>query len=435
MKTKIIKTILIIISVIILISLSGCRFNKNENVNVSENQQQETEKEEEKTAIEIDRTVDFDGDIAVVTHTSNFVGTHYVIDKTFNVLSSYEGNSTYVDGYMQIPDEENKKTNIIDINGNIVFSYGDYDYEKVELVENGCIITTKQSDTYNSSNTVTGVYGLAENKYLIEPSEEYVNKIRIFGDNMLVLNDDNTEFYNLETKSIITYSERVAREFKDGYSVEEDNDNYEIWYLKVFDDKGNIKRIQSPYKEEEIVYGREHANGMAFEVTSYIYRNEDGNERARTFCSVFNLETGEAKDLSDEFWMVTNKPQYTEDGYALVTFSNQGGTPYYTVIDRNGNKLFEPQKVNDNAAFQPDDNGEPRKIVTDNLQEGNYFVVTDNGISTVIDKDNKVVLVAGEDETFEGVTNNAVKVHWEKQGNRDKYYYKDLQGNKISILL
>ena len=95
---------------------------------------------------------------------------------------------------------------------------------------------------------------------------------------MLVLNDDNTEFYNLETKSIITYSERVAREFKDGYSVEEDNDNYEIWYLKVFDDKGNIKRIQSPYKEEEIVYGREHANGMAFEVTSYIYRNEDGNE-------------------------------------------------------------------------------------------------------------------------------------------------------------
>lgn len=110
-------------------------------------------KKKEKTAIEIDRTVDFDGDIAVVTHTSNFVGTHYVIDKTFNVLSSYEGNSTYVDGYMQIPDEENKKTNIIDINGNIVFSYGDYDYEKVELVENGCIITTKQSDTYNSSNT------------------------------------------------------------------------------------------------------------------------------------------------------------------------------------------------------------------------------------------------------------------------------------------
>ena len=72
---------------------------------------------------------------------------------------------------------------------------------------------------------------------------------------MLVIDDDNTEFFNLETKSIVTYPERVTKEFKDGYSVEEDNDNYEIWYLKVFDDKGNVKRIQSPYTEEEIVYG------------------------------------------------------------------------------------------------------------------------------------------------------------------------------------
>ena len=430
MKTKVVKIILVLVGMIMLISLSGCGFIRKKEAN---KQPQITEQEEIKEAIEIDRAEDFDGDIAVVTHTSNFVGTHYVIDRNFKILSTYEGNSTYIDGYMQIRDEENKKTNIVDTRGNVVFTYGDYEYEDVELVENGCIITTEQSDTYNSSNTVTGIYSLTENKYLVEPSEEYVNKIRTFGDNMLVIDDDNTEFFNLETKSIVTYPERVTKEFKDGYSVEEDNDNYEIWYLKVFDDKGNVKRIQSPYTEEEIVYGREHANGMAFEVTTYIYRNEEGNERARTLCSIFNLQTGEAKDLSNEFWMVTNKPQYTEDGYALVTFSNQGGTPYYTVIDRSGNKLFEPQKVNDNAAFQPDDNGEPRKIVTENLQEGNYFIVTDNDITTVIDKDNNIVLVAEEDETFEGVTNNTVKVHWEKQGYHDQYYYKDLQGNKIAI--
>ena len=430
MKTKVVKIILVLVGMIMLVSLSGCGFIRKKEAN---KQPQITEQEEIKEAIEIDRAEDFDGDIAVVTHTSNFVGTHYVIDRNFKILSTYEGNSTYIDGYMQIRDEENKKTNIVDTRGNVVFTYGDYEYEDVELVENGCIITTEQSDTYNSSNTVTGIYSLTENKYLVEPSEEYVNKIRTYGDNMLLLNDENTEFFNLETKSVVTYPERVTKEFKDGYSVEEDNDNYEIWYLKVFDDKGNVKRIQSPYTEEEIVYGREHANGMAFEVTSYIYRNEEGNERARTLGAIFNLQTGQTKDLSNEFWMVTNKPQYTEDGYALVTFSNQGGTPYYTVIDRNGNKLFEPQKVNDNAAFQPDDNGEPRKIVTENLQEGNYFIVTDNDITTVIDKDNNVVLAAGEDETFEGVTNNAVKVHWEKQGYRDQYYYKDLQGNKIAI--
>ena len=31
-------------------------------------------------------------------------------DKEFNVLCSYKGNSTYIDGFMQIQDTKNKKT-------------------------------------------------------------------------------------------------------------------------------------------------------------------------------------------------------------------------------------------------------------------------------------------------------------------------------------
>ena len=143
----------------------------------------------------------------------------------FKILSSYEGNSTYIDGYIQIRNDNEEKTNILDKNGNIVFSYGDHEYEEVELVDDGCIVTTKQSDTYNSSSTVTGVYNLSEQKYIIEPSEEYVGKIRTFGDDMLLLNDEQTEFLNLKTKDIVTYSEKVTEEFNDGYSVLDDNDN------------------------------------------------------------------------------------------------------------------------------------------------------------------------------------------------------------------
>lgn len=429
MKKKILGLATVIVLIAILFTLTGCK-NKKED---TQNKENTANQEEKKSVISIDRTEDFKGDIAVVTHTSNFVGTHYVINRDFEVLSSFEGNSEYKDGYMQIRDKDNTKTNIVDINGNVVFSYGDYDYEKVELVDSGCIITTKKNDTYNSSSTVIGVYNLAEKKYILEPNEKYVNKIRTYGDDMLLLNNDETEFLNLKTKSVVKYPERVAREFKDGYSVEEDNDNYSVWYLKVFDDNGNIKRIQSPYKQEEIVYGRKHQNSMNFETTSYVYRDEEDNERSRGLSAIFNLKTGEAKDLSDEFWSVNNQPYFTKDGYALVVFSNQGGTFYYTVIDKKGNKLFEPQKINDNRVFQPDDNGEPRKIVTDNLQEGNYFVVTDNDISTIIDKENNVILRAEEDESFEGITNNAVKVHWKKQGYYEQYYYKDLKGNKIGI--
>ena len=429
MKKKILSIVMILFLAMMIIFLTGCG-NNNNNSNEVDNENNESSVQE---TISLDRTQDFDGEIAVVTETKNYVGTHYVIDRNFKILSSYEGNSTYIDGYIQIRNDNEEKTNILDKNGNIVFSYGDHEYEEVELVDDGCIITTKQSDTYNSSSTVTGVYNLSEQKYIIEPSEEYVGKIRTFGDDMLLLNDEQTEFLNLKTKDIVTYSEKVTEEFNDRYSVLDDNDNYQVWYLKVFDDKGNVKRIRSPYEEEEIIYGNEHQNGMVFEVTSYVYRDEENNQRIRTLCSIFNLETGDSKDLSDEFWIVTNKPHYTEDGYALVNFTNQGGTPYYTVIDKEGNKLFEPQKVNNSNGFEPEDNGEARKMVSTDLYEGNYFIVTDNDVYEVIDKDNNVILTAEENESFEGVTNNAVKVHWKKQGYYEQYYYKDLDGNRISI--
>ena len=426
-KVKVVRVIFLIICMIVLLFfLTGCGNDEVSNNNDVQNNDNPT-----KQSLSIDRAMDFDGDIAVVTQTVNMMGTHYVIDREFNVLYSYKGNSTYLDGYMQIPVEEEKKTNIVDKNGNVVFSYGDYEYEKVELVDNGCIITTKQNDTYNSSNTLTGVYSLADQKYLIEPSETYVGKIRPYGDDMLLLNDEGTEFFNLKTKSIVKYSERVPEEFKDGYSVVDDNSNYKVWYLKVFDDNGNIKKIAAPY--DEIVYGDENQNGMVFEITSYVYRNESGNERVRTYCSIFNLAEGTAKDLSNEFWIVENKPHYTKEGYALVNFTNQGGTPYYTVIDKQGNMLFEPQKVNDNSTFAADDNGEERKIISTDLSEDGYFIVTDNGVYKVVDKNNNVVLTAEDNEIFDGVTNNTVKVHWKKQGYYEQFYYKDLEGNRIGL--
>ena len=54
--------------------------------------------------LKLDRTEDFDGDMTVVGQTSNFITTHYVIDKDFNILCSYTGNSTYIDGYMELED-------------------------------------------------------------------------------------------------------------------------------------------------------------------------------------------------------------------------------------------------------------------------------------------------------------------------------------------
>ena len=226
--------------------------------------------EQGKTEININRAEDFKDGIAVVTETVNFEGTHYVIDKNFKVLSNYTGNTYgYIDGYMQIEDKtDSRKTNIVDTKGNVIFSYTKDDYIKVELVDGGCIITTKQTDTYNSSSTTTGVYDLVAKKYVLEPAEKYANEARKYGDDMVLLNSDRTEFFNTKTKTVITFAEGVTREFIDGYAVNfQYNSERSVYDLQVFDDKGNIKTIASPAGMD--ANGTRYANGISFETDSY----------------------------------------------------------------------------------------------------------------------------------------------------------------------
>lgn len=436
-KKKILKILFISISIIALVTLTGCSKTKQseekQNEGVSENNKSESNTENENvTYLKIDRTENFDGETAVVSETVNFSPVNYVIDKDFNVLCSYTDNSTYIDGFMQIEDSKNKKTNVVDVNGNVVFSYEDFEYKNVELVDDGCLIVTKQVDTYNSANITTGIYSLKDKKYVLEPNEKYVNAIRTYGDDMLIIDDSNTEFFNLKTKSIVKYSERVDREFKDGYSVDQDYDD-NGFYLKVFDDNGNVKEIKSLFGDiDDIQYS---ANGMLFSAGLKI-ENVNLQEKI-TGCNiqVFNYEEGSVIDLSSKFYMVANRPVFTKDGYALISFENQGDTPYYTIIDKKGNFMFEPQKINENMAFQGDVNNETRKLVSGDLQEGNYFIVTDDGKYAVVDKDNNVVLTADENEEFEGITNNTVEVKCKEPGKYDEYYYKDFSGNKKGIKL
>lgn len=432
-KKKILKILFICISIIALVTLTGCSKTNQSEVKQNESESNNKKNENENiTYLKIDRTEDFDGETAVVSETINFSPVNYVIDKDFNVLCSYKGNSTYIDGFMQIEDSKNRKTNVVDVKGNVVFSYEDSEYKKVELVDDGCLIITKQNDTYNSANITAGVYNLKDKKYVLEPNEKYVDVIRTYGDDMLLIDDNKTEFFNLKTKSIVKYPERVDRDFKDGYSVDQDYDD-NGFYLKVFSADGDVKKIKSLFGEvTDVKYS---SNGMLF-VSDLKVENDNLQEKI-TGCHIqlFNYEEGSVIDLSSKFYMMKNNPVFTKDGYALISFENQGDTPYYTIIDKKGNFMFEPQKINEHIAFQGDVNSETRKLVTENLQEGNYFIVTDNEKYAVVDKDNNVILTADENEEFEGITNNTVKVKCKEQGKYDEYYYKDFSGNKKGIKL
>lgn len=430
-KQGIIKILIVIICIILLFTLTGCKADNNED-NQIKNETSNNDNSQNQEIINIDRTVDFDGDYAVVSETINFETTNYIINKDFKVLSSYKGNAECIDGYILIEDEENKNImNIKDCSGNVVFSYNkEKDYNKVKLVSNGCVIIEKQTDTYNTSLRQTGIYDLKERKYILEPSEKY-NNIYEYGDNMLTLENKKT-FFNLVTKKIVEYSEEITREFKDGYSIDTYSDKNSQDYLKIFDMEGNIKLIKSLLKSVNNI--KESSNGMLVDGQMRVETENYREQITGTNIQLFDFEKETVKDLSDQFIMLENQPLFTKNGYALIIFQNQGGATYYTVIDREGNKLFEPQKRNNEASFGAKSNGESRIVKSENLYENDYFVVEDDGVSKIIDKNNNEILVAEENEIFEGITNNVVKVHWEKTGYHEQYYYKDLQGNKISIV-
>lgn len=433
MKKKIILLSLIILLLGSLLILTGCS-NNEENVKTENQEKSENITEEEnkdKVAIRLSHTVDFKDDIAIVNETIQFVPTYYVIGTDFKVLTSYKENNKYIGGF-QIKQNEDKSYSILDKTGKEVFSYGEHEYQKVELLDDGCVFITKQTDTYNSSITVGGIYDLRQGKYIIEPNEKYLSVVEQ-GESMYKLDEDGKVYLNTKTRKIITYEKRVSSKFNDGYAVDDDyswEDN--CYYLLVWDSNGGFKKIKAVRGIAGVE--DEHCNGMLFHSDMEAYHNEQGTESIRMHSALYNLETGEVINFgTEEYSMPTNSCKFTKEGYGLLTFNNKGGTPYYTILDKKGNKLFEPIKVNDNSLFQPKDNGEKRIIRKTELYDGNYLIVEEDGVDTVLDINNNIIVQAEENESFEGITNEAIRVIRKQAGYSDEEYYKDLKGNRIQI--
>jgi len=411
------------LAIIALLVTTGCtKVEKNS----------DKSKSEDKTSyLEYDYAGVFNDGVAVVTKTENFESIKYVIDEDFNVLFAYKGNNEFVGSYLLIADkDDSKKINILNKNGDIVYSYDDKEYKKkVELASNGLLIITEETNTYNTSKTVTGIYDIESKKYILEPSEEYVDKIRSYGDNMLTLNSEYTKFFNTKTKSIIKYKEPIPNEFKDGYSLSEEYKALNT-YLIVYDDKGNKKEVKSLFKSLGSI--KKHLNGMLFDSQMRIELVNGNEQITGSNVELFDLEKGTVKNLSDIFIRV-EEAYFNENGNALIRFENQGNETYYTIIDKEGKMLFEPVKRNNEASFGAESN-EVSLIIHDcTLYDGGYFFGEEDNIFKVIDKNNKVITTGEEYETFKSITNNSIIVSLKKPGTKEITYYKDLKGNKINL--
>ncbi len=410
MKKKFIKFTLLVL--ILTVVITGCGKKK---------------KEVEDTGpkvVEITRVGDFDGDIAVVSNNQ----TYYVVDQNLRVLSTHTSNVTYLDGYTISKDpEDRKKFRVLNTKGEEVFSYTSEDFISVTLVDNGCLITQRKDDKWDSSKTVYGVYSLEQKKYVLEESDAY-SAITPYGDNMIALDSKKTQFFNTQTLQKVTYKVAVSMPFQDGYATATYVDSKKRTYLDIFADTGAYERVKIPYLDDENKQLKERVNNQVF-LQSCTVKGETKTCQS----AIVDLPTKKVIDLGTAYHEVTNIVHFTKEGYALLVFTNEGGTYYYTVINSLGNQAFEPVKCSTENRYLSSYDATLPQVVEGNYYEGNYFITRQNGEYKVIDKENKVVTTSSEYESFDGITNGYIKVKSTEPGRSVRFYYKNMSGEQVEV--
>ena len=267
MKSKKILMEVLIFLIMILLCLTGCSKIEKLDPETGTKEGASESKEDLKVAIRLNSAEEFNEEYgyAVISETINFETTKYVIDKEFNVIhsfkqGSYATNTDYIDGY-RIEQNEDKSFCVVDIYGKEVFTYGEHEYSETKLLTDGCIYLKKQTDTYNSTEIVAGIYDLSQSKYVVEPNAKYTN-IYENGEKMYKIEEagNSVSLFNTKTKKITTFNIGIVNNFKDGYSIDDRyNSADDSYYIDVLDENGGTKSIKLPNDTGTL---KNHQNGM-----------------------------------------------------------------------------------------------------------------------------------------------------------------------------
>ncbi len=415
MKKKILG--LFLIPFVFLLLVTGCGGSKKK------------EEEPEDKSVAINRVADFEDEIAVVSNVENGKTTYYVVDKDLIVLSSSTKKLTYVDGYaIVVDDEDKKKYNVVDVNQEVVYSYTTSDYLSVTLVSNGCLLTKRKEDKWNSSKIVYGIYSIKDQRFVLEESDTNYSEMVSYGGDMVLLDAEKKKFFNTKTYQTVEFPNPVDIPFASGYAtstiVDQDKN-----FLLVFLEDGTSKRIEIPYQDDD-------QKNLEARRSKYTLIQHCDTQDKTTSCnsSVVNLETGEVINLENTYYEITNAVSFTENGYALLVFNNSGGTPYYVVINVEGKQQFEPVRCSSSNKYSSTYDETLPQVLEGKFYDGNYFITVQQDIYKILDFQNTEIIQSSEGERFEGITNGYVRTRYSERGHMDTYYYKNLKGEKMTVM-
>lgn len=339
-----------------------------------------------------------------------------VIDEDFKIRYTFSGQDVEMrDGWTVFKEFGGSgQYKVVNPDGEVAYNYEEKDGFKFQLVDGGYAIITEQDDSYNNSEKKTGIYNLAEKKYVVEPSAEY-NEAKYGGTNMVFLKKETKREQIEELGSLVSvtkitdqreiYFNLVSHEkiavivgdsdnlFIDGYMLSKGD-----WIDDLFITDaatGEIKNVKLNYSNSVTLDN--YANGMFFTGK----RGLGSQEKSE----IVNLKTGKAIDLGKDFTnLIENKPMFTKEGYALVDFRNPNLKEYYVVINGEGEFQFNPVSMDDGV-----------DLMTSNLSSDGYFVTREGDEYQVRNYRNEIVYrVKGE--RISGVTNGVAIVGADEVG-------------------
>lgn len=401
--------------------------SKEDNDNSKDNNDTNNEKiEENKNEVFLD-TIDFieqsNGNFVVkaINPENNPDGTtkYYLYDKDLKFVSEIKDYDKYSwkDGYALVRDTSSDASYVLNFKGEKVWEDKNGDYLYVALMSNGHLVLSRQNDTFNTSEKQSGIYDLNLKKMVLDfDAKYYMNYFEENGDDAIGISDKS--IFNTRTNQLITYEYSHGYNFINGYATNTDYDDNYNNVLGIFADTGGRKTVLLP--EDIYIYCKNHRNGICFD-NAYVYDYD--NSKSISYSYIVNLKAATIKELGNDYHVIDNKVLFNKHGYALLIFENAGSVQYYTVIDTNGNRMFEPVRVNDNTT---------KLVISKNseISESNYYMVSEDGRNLVVNYKNEIAAKPQNGETFDRLIGNYILVK-----NNGKTYLKDLKGKKVNIAI
>lgn len=307
------------------------------------------------------------------------------------------------------------------VNTEILIPY----YNENKFFRDGYIFVYTKTESYNGVTYEIGfmnpqgewIVPLSESNPILETindeaTVQYFSKSLMYcGEGMMSFGVNNEYYlYNIKENTVcrilnngkpsnndvkITLSEGIS--FKDGCSVE--SYGYGVGYYKLYTD-GTMERINIDYhddcheREGYVYFDRTQNRYIAI---GYTYHTEG--------FSIFDSKGSIIKRIPDINLVATKG--FFSNGTAPIILSNKEGTTYYTILDIDGNFLFDPVKINTNTVCDIYGN---EVYISLSASSSDY---------TIIDNSGKILLET--DFVYDFGMNNGVVKYKESYNGSNKY--------------